>query len=220
MYGDPLTPVWYYSKTGATAGQQIGPMSWEQLHLLAQTGALTFTDMVWNPQLPQWVTAAEIPGLLPPAPFAAQQSAYPAGGQAGGQWQAPPAAYYPPYQGQYGAPKKGGSSWLVWVIPLIALVLAGTGLGLYLGLRGDDGGTVGSTGTTKRTTTTAGGTTTTDGSGHHGHLGADRRDFAGRPRLLDRSEPGWRPAGRAHQPGHGLRPGGATNAPLWRMEYR
>jgi N-acetylneuraminic acid mutarotase len=160
--GDSLASSWYYSKAGATGGQQIGPVSWEQLLSLAQTGALTPADMVWNPQLPQWVPAGQIPGLLPAAPFAGQQGAYPAAGQPGGQWQAPPAAYYPPYQGQYSVPKKGASSWLVWVIPLIVLVLAGTGLGLYFGLRGDDGGTGGTTVTTKRTTTTAEGTTTTE----------------------------------------------------------
>lgn len=121
------TSVWYYSKVGAPAGQQIGSVLWEQLLSLAQTGALTSADMVWNPQLPQWVPAGQIPGLIPAAPFAGQQGAYPAGGQPGAQWQAPPAAYYPPYQGQYGAPKKGGASWLVWGIPLIALVLAATG---------------------------------------------------------------------------------------------
>ncbi len=158
MNGDSVISSWYYSKAGASAGQQMGPVSWEQLLSLAQTGALSSTDMVWNPQLPQWVPTGQIPGLLPAAPIAGQQGAYPAGGQPGGQWQAPPAAYYQPYPGQYGPPKKGASSLLAWLIPLIVLVLAGTALGLFFGLRGDDGDTGGTTATTKRTTTT---TTTT-----------------------------------------------------------
>jgi hypothetical protein len=158
------TSVWYYSKVGAPAGQQMGPVSWEQLLSLAQTGVLNSADMVWNPQLPQWVPASQVPGLVPAAAFAVQQGAYPAGAEPGGQWQAPapPAAYYPPYQGQYGAPKKGGVSRLAWVIPLVVLVLAAAGLGLYFGLRGDDGDTGGSTGSTKRTTTTAKETGTTE----------------------------------------------------------
>jgi hypothetical protein len=139
------TSVWYYSKAGAQAGQQIGPVSWEQLLSLAQTGVLTSADMVWNPQLPQWVPVAQIPGLVPAAAFAGQQG-----------------AYYPPYQGPYGVPKKGGVSRLAWVIPLVVLVLAAAGLGLYFGLRGDDGDTGGSTGSTKRTTTTAKETGTTE----------------------------------------------------------
>ncbi len=154
--------VWYYSKAGA-AGQHTGPMSWEQLLSLAQTGALTAVDMVWNPQLPQWVPAEQIPGLLPAAPFAPQQGAYPGGGQPVAPWQAPapPAAYYPPYQGQYGVQNKSGTSMWVWLIPLIALVLAAAGLGLYFGLRGHDGDAGGTTVTTKRTTTTAKVTSTT-----------------------------------------------------------
>jgi hypothetical protein len=67
--GDATTPSWYYAKTGAVDGQQVGPVSWEQLVSLSQTGALSATDLVWNPQFPSWVTVAEVPGLLaPPMP--------------------------------------------------------------------------------------------------------------------------------------------------------
>ena len=69
MNGDATTPSWYYAKTGAVDGQQVGPVSWEHLASLAQAGALAAKDLVWNPQFPSWVTVSEVPGLLaPPLP--------------------------------------------------------------------------------------------------------------------------------------------------------
>ncbi len=149
MNGDSSTPSWYYSKPGVPGWEQVGPLSWEQLQSLAQTGALSPADSVWNAQLPQWTPAAQIQGLFASAP------------SPGAQWAGvQPVAPYAPYPGQpaaYLAPSR--RSWLVWAIPVTVLVLAALGLGLGLGLtRGhDDNGTA----VSNRTTTTRPGTVTT-----------------------------------------------------------
>jgi N-acetylneuraminic acid mutarotase len=62
---DSMTSGWYYAKAGASAGQEIGPLSWEELYVLAQGGILAPADIVWNPRLPRGVTARQIPGLFP-----------------------------------------------------------------------------------------------------------------------------------------------------------
>jgi N-acetylneuraminic acid mutarotase len=142
MSPDSMSTGWYYSKQGAPPGRQTGPLTWEQLYGLARSGALTPADLVWNQALPRWLPAGQIGGLFPgPAGYgAAPGPAYRQGG-------------YPP----------GGrrNSWLYWVIPLVALILVGGGLGAYFGLRDGDGDG-GSTTTIKSTTTTsvAGSTTT------------------------------------------------------------
>jgi hypothetical protein len=65
-----MTSGWYYAKAGAAAGSEIGPLTWEELYLLAQGGTLAPADIVWNPKLPRGVTAGLIPGLfaIPVAP--------------------------------------------------------------------------------------------------------------------------------------------------------
>jgi hypothetical protein len=62
---DSMTSGWYYAKAGASAGQEIGPLSWEELYVLAHGGMLAPADIVWNPRLPRGVTARQIPGLFP-----------------------------------------------------------------------------------------------------------------------------------------------------------
>jgi hypothetical protein len=62
---DSMTSGWYYAKAGAPAGREIGPLSWEDLYLLASEGRLDPADVVWNPRLPRGVTAGLIPGLFP-----------------------------------------------------------------------------------------------------------------------------------------------------------
>jgi N-acetylneuraminic acid mutarotase len=182
--GDSTTPSWYYAKAGAVDGQQAGPVSWEQLYSLAQAGALTPTDLVWNPQLPNWVTAAEIPGLVPPPrprvrdiseemvqPTAVRPAAVP-------REAARPAAKsyepvrssgaYDPFADDSDIRSTGGRrAWLRWALPLAAVVVAGVALGVYFGVvRG--GGTTETTETTvatlETTTTSEGETTTTEGA--------------------------------------------------------
>jgi hypothetical protein len=114
-----MTSDWYYCRRGAPAGQQVGPLTWEQLYSQAQSGQFGPDDLVWNPQLPDWLPAAQIPGLVP--------AAY-------------PGAYQPAAR-----PKSGGRSHLLaWLIPMIAMIIVGGGLGAYFGLirdrDGDNGG--------------------------------------------------------------------------------
>jgi hypothetical protein len=136
-----MTSGWYYSKAGASVGQQAGPFSWEQLVSLAQAGAISPTDLVWNPSLPQWLPAAHVVGLI----------------QTAAQWQAPPAAAA--QQPRPGHPSAAGGgqrgSWLKWALPLTVLLLAGAAVGLYFGLRGDgDGAAVTADGETLTTAVT------------------------------------------------------------------
>lgn len=60
-----MTSGWYYAKAGATAGDEVGPLSWDELYLLAQTGTLDPRDIVWNPRLPRGMAAGMIPELFP-----------------------------------------------------------------------------------------------------------------------------------------------------------
>ena len=81
-----MTSDWYYSKRAATTGQQAGPFTWEQLCSQAQAGQLGPDDLVWNPQLPEWLAASQIPGLITGAaqPTAQPTATYqPAATQAG-----------------------------------------------------------------------------------------------------------------------------------------
>jgi len=51
---------WYY----ASAGRQVGPVSFAQLKQLAAQGALQHNTPVWSEGMPQWSEAASVPGLL------------------------------------------------------------------------------------------------------------------------------------------------------------
>jgi hypothetical protein len=55
---------WYFSKQGEAAVQRSGPFSWEELYAQAQAGMVGPDDRVWHPQLPQWLSASRVPGLL------------------------------------------------------------------------------------------------------------------------------------------------------------
>ena len=55
---------WYYIK----AGQQKGPVSFEGLTLLVQTGKLDLTDHVWKQGMEKWAPASKINGLFSTAP--------------------------------------------------------------------------------------------------------------------------------------------------------
>ncbi len=65
MSPDCMTSGWYYAKAGAAAGNEIGPLTWEELCVLAHGGTLNPGDIVWNPRLPRGVTAGLVPGLFP-----------------------------------------------------------------------------------------------------------------------------------------------------------
>ncbi|MBN1321110.1 MAG: DUF4339 domain-containing protein [Thermoleophilia bacterium] len=122
---------WYFAKQTGPAGgappQQAGPFTWEQLYQQAQTGALGPGDLIWNPQLPQWTPAGQTPGLFAGV---APSTATPA-----------PTTAPVPASTLQPRPRK---SILPWLIPLIALLVVGAGLGAYFGFfydRDGSGGT-------------------------------------------------------------------------------
>lgn len=92
--------------------QQVGPLTWAELYARAQAGQLGPADLIWDAQLSQWLPAAQIPGLLPlgPQSVVAQQ---------------------PPWVPA--AQPRTRKSILPWLIPLIALIVVGAGLGTYFG---------------------------------------------------------------------------------------
>ena len=163
---------WYYAKQGAPGAQPAGPYTWEELSSLARAGSLTPTDLVWNQALPSWLPGAQILGLFPSVPSAAQPAvtqirapqppapqptaAQPVAPQPSpyGWGAQPPAAYGWGTQPPPGYPPRRRRSMLWWVIPLVVVVLAGAGLGVYFGFLRDGDDVVVSTSTTKRTTTT------------------------------------------------------------------
>ncbi len=140
MNGDATTPSWYYARSGAVDGQQVGPVSWEQLVSLAQTGALTATDLVWNPQFPSWMAVSEVPGLLPPAPppppmpAPIQQPMTPPAVQPTAIQPVRPSAGYDPFLDD-GEPSDFGSQrpWLRWGLIIGAVVVIGVIVGVYFG---------------------------------------------------------------------------------------
>jgi hypothetical protein len=154
---------WYYARRGDPAAAQAGPLTWEELYARARAGALGADDLVWNPQLPEWLPAGQIPGLLPEsavaAPTVSPVTTAAAPVPVGSPY--PPAAYSPgayPIAAQSPAPRRRASL-LTWLIPLIAIIIVGAALGSYFGFfyhHDRDNGTAVST----TASSTAGGQTT------------------------------------------------------------
>ena len=62
-----MSRQWYYAQNG----QQLGPVSGEQLRALLSSGSVRQTDLVWTDSLPAWTPAGQVAALLPasaPAP--------------------------------------------------------------------------------------------------------------------------------------------------------
>jgi len=123
---DSMATDWYYLPSGAATGQQVGPLTWEQLWALRSSGSLQATDLVWHPSMSQWTPAAQVQGLFP-APVPNIPPAYQAGAYQPGAYQQAP-YQQAPYQQAARRP-----SMLAWLLPLIALVIIGAGLGTYFG---------------------------------------------------------------------------------------
>jgi len=75
MSQDSMTSDWYYSKAGSSPGSEVGPLSWEDLYLLARAGTVEPGDTLWHPRLPRGMAAGALPELFPelqasPAPLA------------------------------------------------------------------------------------------------------------------------------------------------------
>ncbi len=109
-----MDPGWYYSKLDGPPGQQSGPVSWEQLVSYARSGFLVPEDLVRSEGSTTWHPAAEIPGLLTAPPVAAHQPPAPSPSEPAGHRR---------------------SRLLLWLLPLIAVLLVGAGLGAYFGFR-------------------------------------------------------------------------------------
>ena len=183
MSADSAATGWYYTRAGSPGAQPTGPLSWEQLWSLAQAGSIAPADLVWNATLPQWLPAAQIPGLLPsaapPPGWAAPQ---------GGPYYQPSPPLAAPPPGAYGP--RSRPAWLLpALISLVVILLAGAGLGVYFGVfwhrdKTAGGGTestvvarttttveisstttAGATTTSASTTTTSASTTTTTAAG-------------------------------------------------------
>ncbi|MDF2378282.1 MAG: DUF4339 domain-containing protein, partial [Verrucomicrobiales bacterium] len=54
---------WYY----ASNGQQMGPVSQEELLGLFEKGEVKGSDLVWNESMTDWVAFRSVPDLNPPA---------------------------------------------------------------------------------------------------------------------------------------------------------
>jgi hypothetical protein len=112
MSAPAMDSGWYYSLKSGPPGQQTGPLSWEDLVANARGGAFGPDDYVWHEQLGDWLPGSKVPGL-----FAARPAA--------------PAGYAAP--AAYGAAQPAGSKLLYWLLPLIAIIIVGGGLGAYFG---------------------------------------------------------------------------------------
>lgn len=130
---------WFYARLGGPPGERVGPLSWPLLVSSAQGGAFGPDDLVWHEQLGEWRPASQIQGL-----FAAPS-------------------------GHAVTPAARPSRVLYWLLPVIALVIVGIGLGIYFGLFYGKGTTdttePPSTGTTAITAPPSTGTTDRSGAG-------------------------------------------------------
>jgi hypothetical protein len=166
MGAGSMVSGWYYSKPGAPAGQQEGPFTWEQFYAQARAGTIAPDDLVWHPQLPQWLPAAQVPGLLAAAaqPGSAQpgmtrpETTQP-GAPAGAAHAVPP--YATPAYAAGPQPSGRRRSWLLPVlIPVIAVVVVGAALGSYFafwhGQADSNGGSTQTNANARSSTTTEG----------------------------------------------------------------
>jgi hypothetical protein len=143
-----MTEGWYYSKRGMPEGHPAGPLTWEELHARAQAGDFGPQDLVWNSELPEWLPAVRMPGLIPTltSPVVARTQ------------QAPPST---------ASPGRGRSLLLPILMPALALIVVGAGLGVYFGLFWHRDDSVATTATSAAVSTTAAvGETSTEGDGN------------------------------------------------------
>jgi hypothetical protein len=136
---------WFYLKDGEPGGQQTGPVTWEQLYSIARSGGLHPDDLVWNPALPEWLPASQVPDLFasaaPPVgavPYAGSPGLAPGPGGAAGYGQP---VVSPAYASGGPEPTRSGRpNWLFPVlIPLIALIVVGGAVAAVLLLTGGHG---------------------------------------------------------------------------------
>jgi hypothetical protein len=144
---------WYFSKAGGPPGQKSGPYTRDQLQTRAWSGAISAFDLVWGPGMPDWLPAAQVPGLLPAAPVT--PVAPPAPGVAR-------VAPYPPHAAQ--AQRRRSRPWLVPLVVTICIVVAGAAAGIALAVTSSGGGKTATAASTVGMGTTAAAVTTTEAS--------------------------------------------------------
>lgn len=183
MSSDAASKQWYYlapvspspetpdsTPTPSTSAQQVGPLTWEEIIEAARRGDLRPDSLVWGPSLATWTRADSIPGLFAPVvPTAASLSS-------------PVQAGYP------GAvPARKRSLLLPILIPVIALVVVGAGLGTYFGFFYDRGKETAVT----TSTSIAGTVPTTEPEGSGGKLGVADYQPPQPDKIVE--VPGWGP---------------------------
>ena len=152
MNAGSMAEGWHYANP--TGGAQSGPLSWEQLCAVARGGGLSPDDLVWHPQLPGWVPASQVPGL-PAAPSEVPTAGRPVMSQPS-MMASQPASPRVATAGRR-------SNLLAWLIPLIAVIIVGAGLGSYFGFFYHHGSVVAeNSGGTSTSTTAVQATTTTE----------------------------------------------------------
>lgn len=82
-------PTVFFAHAG---GEQVGPLSRQELDALAGSGRLQPSDLVWVSGTPEWVPAATLVAFAPPPAPAAPPTVAPAAPPAGGA----PASFLPP----------------------------------------------------------------------------------------------------------------------------
>jgi hypothetical protein len=134
----PSNTQWYYSQ----GGQQLGPVSEEQLLQWRAAGRVGPNDLVWSEGMTDWVPAGQVPQLqahaagepaAPVAPHAPVQGQW--GGQASPNPQFgayPQAGYAQPTYGGYRSPQGGQSQQSLAIVgfvfsllvPIVGLIIS------------------------------------------------------------------------------------------------
>lgn len=133
-----MTATFYYMQ----GGQQLGPVTASQLKQMLSSGQLRPHDLVWQPGMPAWTPAAQVPGLCPAV--AADDARRATTGAGGAPSQAASGASG---QAQSAAPLPRSRLLLVGGGCFAAGMVGGILLGLALGRGGSTGGSSGSGGT-------------------------------------------------------------------------
>lgn len=123
MQAYSLVSGWYYHKHGSLPGHRVGPLSWEQLYASVRNGTVGPNDLVWNQGLSGWFPAQQVPGLFADTP---------------GSVTTMEGAVVPPtYVPVDVRPARSNNILWAWLLPVIALVVVGAGLGAYFGFLRD-----------------------------------------------------------------------------------
>ncbi len=147
MDAESMATGWHAIERAAGSGQSVGPLTWAQLVELVRSGVLQPGDPVWNPALPEWIPAAQVPGLVPVTVAAPAAWTAPGTPPTIPVAAAPTANAAPPTRAPVqpvsavAGPVRRRSLLPVVLVVMIALVAGGLGGAWYLWLRPNSGGT-------------------------------------------------------------------------------